>query len=122
MWEGTGRDWQSGLEQENPEWLDFSVLGTRESGHSGIVDIIVQQPNIDYNVKTKSGNTLAHGALKGGDVKCVETLAAQEECDSWNVPNQAGDTPAIVAFKDKKKDILKILPTNNRPRAERQEW
>ena len=44
-------------------------------------------------------------------MKCVETLAAQERCDCWNVP---GDTPAMVALKQNKKDIVKILLTNNR--------
>ena len=78
-------------------------------GHSDIVDIIVQQPNIDYNVKTEDGETLAQVAVRGGDVKCVETLAAQERCDCWNVPNRDGDTPIMLALKEGKTKIVKIL-------------
>ena len=58
-------------------------------GHSDIVDIIVQQPNIDYNVKTEDGETLAQVAVRGRNVKCLETLAAQETFD--------GDTPIIIS-------------------------
>ena len=52
-----------------------------QEGYSGIVDIIVLQPNIDYNVKNVSVLTLAQVAVSGGNVKCVETLATQEECN-----------------------------------------
>ena len=87
-------------------------------GHSDIVDIIVQQPNIDYNVKTEDGQTLAQAVVRGGNVKCVETLAAQERCDSWNVPNYNGhtpimvawgDTPIMMALKEDKTEIVEIL-------------
>ena len=78
-------------------------------GHSDIVDIIVQQPNIDYNVKTEDGDTLGHAAVRRGDVKSVETLAAQESFDCWNVPNSHGDTPIMWALKEDKTEIVEIL-------------
>jgi len=78
-------------------------------GHSDIVDIIVQQPNIDYNVKDEDGDTLGHAAVRWGDVKCVETLAAQESCDCWNVPDSNGDTPIMLALNEGKTEIVKIL-------------
>jgi len=79
-------------------------------GHSDTVDIIVQQPNIDYNVKTEDGYTLGHAAVRGG-VKCVETLAAQENFDSWNVPDEWGDTPIMRAAKEEEynDEIVEIL-------------
>ena len=78
-------------------------------GHSDIVDIIVKQPNIDYNVKTEDGETLGHASIYGVDVKCVETLAAQERFDSWNVPDRYGDNPVMMALKDGEKEIVEIL-------------
>ena len=77
--------------------------------HSDIVDIIVQQPNIDYNAMTVDGETLAYAAVRGGDVKCVETLAAQERCECWNVPDSDGDTPIRRALKEGKTELVKIL-------------
>ena len=74
-----------------------------------MVDIIVQQPNIDYNVKTEGGETLGHAAVRGGDEKCVETLAAQERFDCWNVPYCWGDSPIIMALKGNMTEIVEIL-------------
>ena len=82
-------------------------------GHSDIVDIIVKQPNIDYNVKTTFGTTLAQIAVQGDPlsvVKCVETLAAQETFDCWNVPiAHNGETPVMWALKLGKIEIVEIL-------------
>ena len=80
-----------------------------EEGRSDIVDIITQQPNIDYNVKTEGGDTLAQVAVRRGDVKCVETLAGLEKCDCWNVPYNNGDTPVMMALQRCLTEILEIL-------------
>merc|ERR1712241_1055595 len=101
----TGRvDWNK-TDEEGYTPL-YCALGR---GHSDTVDIIVQQPNIDYNVKTKDGETLGQAAVRGGNVKCVETLAAQESFDSWNVPDCNGDTPIMWALKEHNTEILEIL-------------
>ena len=42
-------------------------------------------------------------------MKSVETLAAQEKCKCWNVPDSDGDTPVLEALKTNKMDILQIL-------------
>ena len=75
------------------------------------MDIITQQPNIDYNFKTEDGETLAQVAVdgSGGYVKCVKTLAALEKCDCWDVPDKNGDTPVMKALKENKTEILEIL-------------
>ena len=79
-------------------------------GHSDIVGIIVQQPNIDFNVIVNSdGDTLGHAAVMGRSVKCVETLAAQEKFDCWNVPDSDGDTPIMWALKWNKMETVQIL-------------
>ena len=60
-------------------------------------------------MKTDYDETLAHAAVRNGKVKCVETLAAQERCDFWNVPNSDGDTPLMMALKKNKIDVVEIL-------------
>ena len=45
----------------------------------------------------------------GGDVKCVETLATQERCDCWNVPDSDGYIPIMWALKEGKIDMVEIL-------------
>ena len=44
-----------------------------QEGYSGIVDIIVLQPNIDYNVKNVSVLTLAQVAVSGGCEVCGDS-------------------------------------------------
>jgi len=101
----TGRvDWN-----KRDEWGRTPLYLALWLGRSDTVDIIVQQPNIDYNVKDKYGDTLGHAAVEGGNVKCVETLAAQESFDSWNVPDWQGDTPFLSAVKQGKTKIVKFL-------------
>ena len=78
-------------------------------GHSDVVDFIVQQPQVDFNVKTEDGETLAQAAVKWGGVKCVETLAAQDRCDCWNIVDRDGDTPIMSAIKDDKIEVIEIL-------------
>ena len=89
-------------------------------GFSDIVDIIMEQPNIDYNVKTRNGETLGHAAVWGANVKCVESLIAQERFDCWNIPDGGGDTPIMTAvmlghsidprgLRDNLTEISKIL-------------
>ena len=85
--------------------LYWALLG----GFSDIVDIIVKQPNIDFNVQTDNGETLASAAVMGKEVKFLQSLAALESFDSWDVPNEYGDTPIMDAVKDGNLEIVEIL-------------
>ena len=76
---------------------------------SDIVEIIVKQPNIDYDIKDKDGVTLTQTAVYGGFVKGVETLAAEERCECWNDPDSDGDTPIMRALKYDKTEIVETL-------------
>ena len=78
-------------------------------GQSDIVDFISQQPQVNFNVKTNDEETLAQAAVFLGGIKCVETLAALDRCDCWNVPDNDGDTPIMKAFKGGKTRIVEIL-------------
>ena len=98
--------------------------------HPDIVDIITHQPNIDYHVKSTRGYTLAQAAVWKGGIKCVETLANKDSFDGWNFPLTGikrtngncncdhcamgcstldGDTPVMLALKQEKSEIVKIL-------------
>ena len=39
----------------------------------------------------------------------METLAAQERCDCWNIQNSDGDTPISVAVAWSKTEMVQIL-------------
>ena len=99
-------DWNK--RENNQGWTPlYAALCLR---YPDIVDIIVQQPNIDYTVKDVEGETLGHAAVWGGSVECVEKLVAQEKFDSWNVPDgPEGDTPIMWALKLCKTEIVEIL-------------
>ena len=91
------------------EWGRTPLCWALMKGLSDVVEIILQQPNIDYNVKTVFDLTLAQIAVCAGDVKCVETLAAQETFDCWNVPDKKGNTPIMMALYMNKTNIVEIL-------------
>ena len=42
-------------------------------------------------------------------MKCVETLAAQERCDCWNVPDKDRRTPITRSIQQNKIEIIKVL-------------
>ena len=52
---------------------------------------------------------LGYAAVSGGDEKCVETLAALETFDGWNVPDNDGDTPVMMALKGGCEYLVEIL-------------
>ena len=106
----TGRvDWR-----KKDNWDGTPLYWALFRRHSDIVEIIVQQPNINYNVKTKKGETLAHAAVRGGDVKCVATLIAQEKCLCLNIPDMSGSTPVMIALERNRIRIVEILIGNPR--------
>ena len=84
-----------------------------EHGHSDVVGIIVKQANINFNLKSPLGTTVALSAVRGKSVRCVEILAEQENCDCWNIPDICGVTPLMLALAIdsivRKKDILQVL-------------
>ena len=103
MSEDPSRDWESRLEQGGPG-------RALSRGHPDCVNIIVQQPDIDYNIKDAKGNTLAHAAVIEAVLhECLEILAAQERFDFWNIPNDAGDIPIMWALSKDYSYILEII-------------
>ena len=109
--------------------------------HSDMVDIIMQQPNIDYNVQTRDGTTLGYAAV-WGDMKDADIigrqfmqfrknklntgkLAAQERFTSWNIPCEGGDTPLMIALEEDAPTLADILiqcPRVDLRRRDRKGW
>ena len=101
---GTGKvDWNI-----VDKWGFTPLFHALDWGHSDIIDILLEFPRFDFNVKTEDGESLAHAAVRGG-VRIVETLANQEKFDCWNVPDKNGDTPVMMALKWGATDIVKVL-------------
>ena len=102
----TGRvEWNQTHECDTP--LHWAL----EKGKPDIVDIIMEQPNIDYNVKAEWG-TLAHAAIGGHNVKCLEKLIAQKNFVLWGVPCRLHgfwDTPFMKALKTGETKMAEIL-------------
>ena len=79
-------------------------------GLSDVVGIILKQDNINLGLKTQAGRTVAIAAVHGGSVHCVEILAEQENCNSWNIPDDNdGVTPLMEAIRGKMMGVLKVL-------------
>ena len=68
-------------------------------GKFEVARIIVKQGNINFSLQTHHGETVAMAAVAGGSALCVNLLAEQENCDSWNIPDNDGDTPLMVALR-----------------------
>ena len=78
-------------------------------GYFEVAGIIMEQSNIDFSLKTTSGWTVAMAAVKMGSTRSVELLAEREDCDCWNIPDNDGDSPFMLAIVRKKKDSLRVL-------------
>ena len=78
-------------------------------GDFEVAGIIMKQDNVDFSLRASLGWTVAMAAVYGESTRCVELLAQQENCNSWNIPSDDGNTPLMEAIKWKNKDILKIL-------------
>ena len=90
---------------QTPLWLALS------KGYHEIVNILVRQQGIaiDYSVRNNYGQSLAQVAVCGGSERCVESLAGRPDCLCWSVLDENGDTPAMAALKDDKREIVEIL-------------
>lgn len=52
---------------------------------------------VEPGARTEDGDTLGHTAVRRGEAEHVETLAAQERCDCWNLTNrQSGHWSDII--------------------------
>ena len=115
----TGRvDWNYRRNREGWNPLFLSLAQSSSDRLVDIVDIIVRQPNINYGITTRRGQTLAHAVVMREDVnvKYIEILAAQEKFDYWNVADYYGNIPIMIVLKRGDQNTLVIL--TNIPRVD----
>ena len=77
------------------------------------VEYLLQQTGLNLDVKSYGGKSVGHSAVSGfslfySPLKCVELLSKDPRVN-WNVRNDLGETPIMVALKDKKMEMVKIL-------------
>ena len=83
-------DWDK---KDSRGWTPLHVA--LHHGHSDVVGIIAKLAGVKFSLKSICGFTTAMFAVMGGNVRCVEILAEQENCDCWNIPDPVGDTPLL---------------------------
>jgi len=77
-------------------------------GSVGAVEHLLQQSGLNLDVKLYGGRSVGHIAVKYSPLKCVELLSKDPRVN-WNVRNDSGDTPIMVALKGKRIEVVKIL-------------
>ena len=124
--ENPALDWNAGY------YLSGSPIETAlRWGYADIVEILLSKPTLNLVRTGFGGRSVGHWAveysyLKEGQpgqlnvsafpVKCVELLSKDPRVN-WNVRNRDGETPIMVALKNKEKEMVKILLRN--PRVDR---
>ena len=71
---------------------------------NGNAQIAQDSYNVNFNA-----TALAHLAVKGRSVKCVEVLANSVKSISWNGKDADGDTPLLWSIKNGEMGIAKVL-------------
>ena len=59
------------------------------------------------------GNSAMHLAVKSNGLQCVQLLSRDERVDI-NIKNKDGETPVMLAMKEGKTEMVKILLDNPR--------
>ena len=106
-------DWNNG-----DECHGYPITEALDRGHADIVELLLEQPTLDLNVTRSKGRSVGHcaverkglrwGLSEGLPVKCVELLSKDPRVN-WNIRNVDGDTPIMVALKNKEIEMVKIL-------------
>ena len=80
-------------------------------GQDEVVKILISLSNINYDVRTKEGETLATRCVTSdheNHLKCLELLTDVVHVD-WNIPDKNGDTPILWCVKNNQIQKIKIL-------------
>ena len=116
--ENPALDWNGG------EYMFRSpIVKALERGYADIVEIFLTQPTLNLSRTNFDGRSVGHSAVEYSftkeyyperlnvsafPVKCVELLSKDSRVN-WNVRNKAGETPMMIALKNKEKEMVKIL-------------
>ena len=111
------------LDWNNGDEIGYPITMALDSGCADIVEYLLQQPGLDLNVRLYRGRSVGQCAVEYSflkeyspheknvtrfPVKCVELLSKDSRVD-WNIRNDEGETPIMVALKNKETEMVKIL-------------
>ena len=80
-------------------------------GSYASVEYLLQQTGLNLDVKLLGGRSVGHCAVEcilSSSLKCVELLSKDPRVN-WNVRNDLGETPIMVALRFKEMEMVKIL-------------
>ena len=80
-------------------------------GSYASVEYLLQQTGLNLDVKLLGGRSVGHCAVEcrwSSSLKCVELLSKDPRVN-WNVRNDSGETPIMVALRNKETEMVKIL-------------
>ena len=101
-----GLDWN-----EKNDHGETPLFDGLRGGRDEVVETIISLPNIHYNVKSITGQTLAATCVTSetrNNLKCLELLSGVDEID-WNIPDKNGEKLIMWCVKNKKFQKFKIL-------------
>ncbi|VUC33716.1 unnamed protein product [Clonostachys rosea] len=85
-----------------------SLLLAAARGHEHVVSLLLELPNVDFNARTKSGQTALSLAAEKGHAHTVQSLLQKEGLDV-NMANTFGRTPLVLAVLGGHETIVKRL-------------
>ena len=74
----------------------------------GLVKMILEHEDVEFNCKNFHDETVAHHAVRGGCPEVIELLAKVPEVD-WNIKNILGETPIFLAIDELKFECFEQL-------------
>ena len=121
--ENPALDWNAGEDSGLP-FQNSAIVVALKRGYADIVEILLSQPSLNLSrVNDVDGRSVAHFAVEykhlkesyseelnvsAFPVKCVELLSKDPRVN-WNIKNDDGETPIMVALKNKEMEMFKIL-------------
>ena len=90
------------------------IAAALDGGSYVSVEYLLQQTGLNLDVKSYGGKSVGHSAVCGltlyghSSLKCVELLSKDPRVN-WNVRNYRGETPIMVALRNKETEMVKIL-------------
>ena len=93
----------------NSELGVTGLMRAVDRGQENIVKLLLQQPNIDLNVKSRYGSSVIHTASFSDRPAVLELLLSHPQCKSLNTMEGERRTPLMWAVKSCWLDNIKIL-------------
>jgi ankyrin repeat protein len=77
------------------------------SNKAGVVELLIAQPGVDKNIRSRNGFTPLWYAVRGGDAKSIMTLLAHHV--DVDTPDDRGRTPLLMAVQKGNQEIVRML-------------